>query len=159
VPASVVRASKMLDDLIGYLRAAMPHMRDSSSTLAQEVELARAWLAIAGSPPDGYLNVAIDVPAGAESIRMPPMLLLPLLAGAIPPGGETRGATVSIACSVTASLVRVTLATRGFADAPPAKGSDAVAARLDALYGGNGRLVTRVTTSREAETTVEFPRE
>jgi hypothetical protein len=85
--------------------------------------------------------------------------IVALLAGAIPPGGETRGATVSIACSVTASLVRVTLATRGFADAPPAKGSDAVAARLDALYGGNGRLVTRVTTSREAETTIEFARE
>jgi sensor histidine kinase YesM len=42
VLGSPARASKMLDDLIAYLRAAMPHVRDTSSTVAQEVELPRA---------------------------------------------------------------------------------------------------------------------
>jgi hypothetical protein len=39
-------AARMLDDLIAYLRAAMPLMRDTSSTVAQEIELARAYLDI-----------------------------------------------------------------------------------------------------------------
>jgi hypothetical protein len=36
----------MLDELILYLRAALPDMRAVNSTLKQEVDLARAYLAI-----------------------------------------------------------------------------------------------------------------
>ena len=39
-------AGKMLDDLIAYLRAALPHLRESSSTLGKEAALARAYLDI-----------------------------------------------------------------------------------------------------------------
>ena len=39
-------AERILDDLIAYLRAAMPLMRSTSSTVAQEIELARTYLDI-----------------------------------------------------------------------------------------------------------------
>ena len=37
---------RMLDELIAYLRAAMPKMRDTSWTVGQEIELVRAYLCI-----------------------------------------------------------------------------------------------------------------
>ena len=40
------RGQRMLDELIAYLRAAMPKMRDTSSTVGQEIELVRAYLVI-----------------------------------------------------------------------------------------------------------------
>jgi LytS/YehU family sensor histidine kinase len=44
--ASASRGEQMLDELIAYLRAAMPKMRDTSSTIGQELDLVRAYLGI-----------------------------------------------------------------------------------------------------------------
>ena len=43
--ADAALGERMLDELIAYLRAAMPKMRDTSSTVGQEIELVRAYLA------------------------------------------------------------------------------------------------------------------
>ena len=40
------RADRMLDDLIVYLRAALPQLRETTSTLSREIELAKAYLNI-----------------------------------------------------------------------------------------------------------------
>src|ERR1700746_1591235 len=40
------KAGQMLGHLLAYLRAALPQLRSGSSTLGQEIELARAYLSI-----------------------------------------------------------------------------------------------------------------
>ena len=60
-------AGRMLDDLIAYLRAAMPAMRGTSSTVAQEIELARAYLDIVRMRLGDRLRVSIDVPPASAT--------------------------------------------------------------------------------------------
>ena len=63
------RAARMLDDLIAYLRAAMPLMRDTSSTVKQEIDLARAYLDIVRIRLGDRLAFAIEVPSDGGSRR------------------------------------------------------------------------------------------
>jgi LytS/YehU family sensor histidine kinase len=69
----------MLDDLITYLRAALPHLRESGSVLGKEIELARAYLNIIQVRLGDRLSFSFDSPAAHADSRIPPMLLLPLI--------------------------------------------------------------------------------
>ena len=87
-------AGQVLDDLITYLRAALPHLRESSSTLGKEVELARSYLDIMCVRLGDRLSFEIDVPDAVKGARMPPMMLLPLVDHALVYGlqpGNDRG--------------------------------------------------------------------
>lgn len=72
-------AERVLDELIAYLRAAMPRMRETSSTVGQEIDLVGAWLAILASGPGAGIDHAVDVQGDARDARLPAMLLLPLV--------------------------------------------------------------------------------
>jgi len=74
---------RMLSELIAYLRAAMPKMRETTSTLAQEMELARAYLAIVKVRLADRLDFSIDAPDELGGTRMPSMMLLPLVSHAV----------------------------------------------------------------------------
>ena len=94
----VVMAGRMLEDLIAYLRAALPHLRESSSTLGQEVALVRAYLDIVRIRLGEGLTFEIDVPETAEGARIPPMMLLPLVDHALASGrgqGDGRSRSTS----------------------------------------------------------------
>ena len=119
------RASRMLDELIAYLRAAMPRMRDTSSTVAQEIELVRAYLAIVRIRLDDRLDFRIDVPAEARDVRMPPMLLLPLVDHAVVHGLEpaTSQGRLDVAASLQDGRLRLTLMDTGAGFVPEPHGS------------------------------------
>ena len=86
-------ADRMLDDLILYLRAALPQMRTSSSTLGQEVQLARAYLNIERTRLQERSDFAFDIPEHLTSAAFPPMVLLPLI--------EALAASCSAAARIT----------------------------------------------------------
>ena len=76
----------MLDELIDYLRAALPDTRAAGSTLRQEAALARAFLAILRIRAHGRLAVEVAIPAALDDVRDPPaMLIVPLLAAGVGP--------------------------------------------------------------------------
>jgi hypothetical protein len=81
--ASAARGERMLEELIAYLRAAMPRMRDTSSTVGQEVDLVQAYLGIVSLRLGERLAFDIEPPGEAADARMPPMMLLPLIDHAI----------------------------------------------------------------------------
>ena len=60
----------MMEDLILYLRAALPHLRESTSTVAQELRLVRAWLDIVGRGAAQW-SVDVDAAASAHEARLP----------------------------------------------------------------------------------------
>ena len=78
---AIPSAARMLDDLIVYLRAALPHLRDTTSTVAKECELALAYLNIqrlrnprvrrlaSRSVPTRRREHAADGPAAADRPR------------------------------------------------------------------------------------------
>jgi hypothetical protein len=74
---------RMLDALIGYLRAALPALRDSASTLGREMELLASYLDLLRMRMRGELAVRVEVPEALRRARMPPMVLLPLVAGLV----------------------------------------------------------------------------
>jgi len=77
------RADRVLDDLITYLRAALPRLRGTTTTLRAEYALARAYLDIVRLRLGDRFSFAVAAPEHAEDVRMPPMILLPLINHAI----------------------------------------------------------------------------
>jgi histidine kinase len=139
-------AARMLEDLIAYLRAAMPLMRDTSSTVAQEIELARAYLDIVRLRLGERLSVRTETPPEAAHMRMPPMMLLPLIDHAIVRGLEpaTAEGTISIAARVVAGRLVVTIADSGAGFVPDGEGGiAAIRERLETLYRGDAKLELR----------------
>ena len=72
-------ADLRLRDLIVYLRAAIPGAREPVSTVAQEVELAQAYLNTLGCAPGIRLMRRENRNRIVDSARLPSMILLPLL--------------------------------------------------------------------------------
>ena len=162
VLASVVRASKMLDDLIAYLRAAMPHMRDTSSTVAQEVDLARAYLDIARLRLDGRLGVDVTAAGHVANARMPPMMLLPLIDDALAAHGGDPGAKPAVRVDVRAHGERlqasVTRAPGGSTQTDtPALAN--ITERLSGLYAGNASLKVSEPSAECVEVRLDIPLE
>jgi hypothetical protein len=137
------RGAQMADDLIVYLRAALPQMRDSNSTLAQELKLAAAYLSIK-QPQKSGVRHDVAAPAGALSARVPPMMLLPLVDHMLSADRNPLEATSSIEISVSAQegALRLTVSDRNArALAKDARGVlRDIRERLHALYGARGKL-------------------
>ncbi len=119
-------ADALLDDLIGYLRAALPQLRGEASTLGREVALAAAYLRLSPAGRSGRLAVVVRVEAAAMSTAFPPMVLLPL-AHAVA-GNAAARVTLSTAGADGAAPCGIAL--RVDATAPPMRWSDDMLASL-----------------------------
>ncbi len=71
-------AGALLDDLITYLRAALPQMRGGHSTLLREAALAEAYLKVVPAGRSGQLVAQTQVAETMGAAPFPPMVLLPL---------------------------------------------------------------------------------
>lgn len=139
------RAAALLDDLIVYLRNALPQMRLAGSTVARELELVGAYLRIlqaqpAGTAPRCYMHTA----PGLEDEPLPPMLLLPLvdrlLAETVWGGGDID---VRVETDADAGALRVVVADhqpRPHRAGPAPNLPADIDTRLQQLYGGRARL-------------------
>lgn len=157
------RGERMLDELIAYLRAAMPQMRDTSSTVAREVDLARAYLAIVNVRLGDRLEIHVDCPPGADATRMSPMMLLPLVDLALAGHEASRGGGQSFGLSVEidADEVRVTAKHHGN-DWPQVASAEAVAGireRLAALYAAGAELALGKDGRGGRDILLRFPAE
>lgn len=92
-------AGALLDDLIAYLRAALPQMRGGTSTLLREVTLAEAYLKVAPAGRSGTLAVEVRVAEEVGAAPFPPMVLLPLAHAA----SEARPSAIRIEAPAGAS--------------------------------------------------------
>jgi signal transduction histidine kinase len=77
------QASKVLNSLISYLRAAVPRMHSQTTTLTDEVDLARAYLEIMQMRIPDRLQYAIHLDPAAARLRCPPIALLTLVENAV----------------------------------------------------------------------------
>ena len=155
-------AAKMQADLIKYLRAAIPQMRESTTTLAREAELARAYLEILKVRMEARLSWVIDIPPALGAASFPPMMLPTLVENAIKHGLEprTEGGVVTISAMAASGKLRVSVADTGvgFADEPGrGVGLANVRERLVALYGKQAQLIIEPNLPRGARLTIEIP--
>jgi hypothetical protein len=140
-------ASKMQKNLIQYLRAALPQMREGSTTLGKEVQLCRAYLEILKFRMEDRLQYAVTVPQGLMSAQFPPMMLQSLVENSIKHGLEPKpeGGAVTIAADIVDGRLRVTVADTGLGFAAASRpgtgvGLANVRERLAALYGARARV-------------------
>ena len=68
------RGRHMLDRLLDYLQAALPRVRQADTTLAQELELAHAYLDLQQIRIGGRLGFSIEVPPEMADLRFPPQI-------------------------------------------------------------------------------------
>ncbi|MEP6609724.1 MAG: histidine kinase [Burkholderiaceae bacterium] len=133
------RAERFLDELIMFLRAALPRLRTASSGLLREVELARAFVRLHALAGSTGLGMTIDVAPDAMHARFPPGVLLPLLDTAV--ASHTGPCQLKAARSSDGCRLVLTLG------ATPSEGSVArVQSLLMELYGASGKLDIERTT-------------
>jgi hypothetical protein len=157
------RANEMTGHLIQYLRNALPKMRESLSTVGQEVELVRAYLNILQMRMGERLAFEITVAPGLESAPFPPLMLPSLVENAIKHGLEPQreGGKVTITAEATDGKLRVIVADtgRGISEAPgQGVGLANIRERLAALYGEGARLAIEANQPQGVRATLEVPR-
>jgi signal transduction histidine kinase len=140
------RADEMLGNLIVYLRNSMPRTEGEMSTLALEMERARAYLEIMKIRMGERLSVQVQVPEALRATPMPPMMLQTLVENAIKHGLEplTGGGSVWIIARENEGKVSVTVADNGRGlggdSAGTGVGLKNVRERLKLQYGGDAAL-------------------
>jgi signal transduction histidine kinase len=157
-------ASKMQKNLIQYLRAALPQMREGSTTLGKEVQLCRAFLEILRFRMEDRLQYTVIVPQGLQSAQFPPMMLQSLVENSIKHGLEPKpeGGSLSISADIANGKLRVTVADTGLGFAVAGQqgtgvGLANVRERLAALYGGAARLSIEANSPAGTIVTIEVP--
>ncbi|MGZ9032415.1 MAG: sensor histidine kinase [Burkholderiaceae bacterium] len=157
-------ASKMQKNLIQYLRAALPQMREGSTTLGKEVQLCRAFLEILKFRMEDRLQYSVIVPQGLQSAQFPPMMLQSLVENSIKHGLEPKpeGGAMTISADIASGRLRVTVADTGLGFAVATQpgtgvGLANVRERLAALYGGAARLSIEANSPSGTIVTIEVP--
>lgn len=159
----VAGADQMLDDLIDYLRAALPQLRGEPSTLARECELADAWLRIVRRRMGSRLEFEFAIAPDVETARFSPMLLLPLIDNAIRHGLEPLplGGKVEIGAAGNNDRLWLTISDNGVGDPMRLRegsGLISLRERLAGLYGRDATLALHAARPHGITATIEVPR-
>jgi signal transduction histidine kinase len=138
-------ASLMLEQLNSYLRTSLRRTRNATSTLGEELDLVEALLGIAGMRLRARLDYTISAPADLRPASLPPLLLQPLVENAIRHGIEPAvgGGKIQVQARRRDGFLELTVSDTGvgFDDsAPEGVGLSNVRARLQSLYGVQGKL-------------------
>jgi len=138
---------EMLDNLVRYLRAALPRMRDEESTLGQEAELVRSYLAVLKIRMGARLGYSVDVPAALAAQPFPPMMLLTLVENAVKHGlnPSAAGGSIVVRATVRRGGLEVRVVDSGVGFGAAATGGTGVGlantrARLHAMHGRDASL-------------------
>jgi len=156
------RGREMLSCLIDYLRAALPSMRSSSSTLGRELDLARSFLTILQMRMGERLQFSISAQPGLLDSPMPPMVLPTLVENAIKHGlgPLPEGGRIDIRARRAGGDLEIEVRDTG-AGFTAAKGSGVGLAntrsRLSGLYGARASLQLASGAPRGVVATLRLP--
>ena len=144
------RASGMLDQLIGYLRATLAATRLDTTTLAQEFDAIDAYLGLMGVRMGERLRPRTSLPDALRTAKVPPLLLQPLVENAIVHGLEPNvfGGELLVTAAARDGTLEIFVADTGLGladddDGARTGGGIGLATtreRLRVLYGDRARL-------------------
>ncbi len=155
--------AELFSHLMVYLQAALPTLRESESTLAMELNLARSFLAVLQIRMGSRLRFTIDVPQSLLPLPFPSMALLTLVENAVKHGlaPAQQGGSISIRAELLSGELCVTVADTGVGFS--AKGGSGIGiantrSRLAAVYGDRAelRLSANAPSGVVASITVPF---
>ena len=154
-------ASRMLESLIQYLRAAMPQMREETTNLGRETDMARAFLEIHQMRMGSRLSFAVDVPDNLRCRTFPPMMLISLVENAIKHGVDPccDASSITIRAREDGGHLRVCVADTGEGISPKkgtGVGLSNIRERLKTFYGSSARLTLEENTPRGVVSMIEI---
>ena len=163
------RAQLLLDQLIQYLRATLSSSRAGTTTLGQEFALMESYLGLMAVRMGARLAYTLDLPDQLRDIKLPPMLLQPLVENAIQHGLEPKieGGHISVRASVDGGTLTLTVADDGLGLDHPgqAKGSHKgthlgvanIRERLQVMHGDAAGLSLDANTTGGATARLTLP--
>jgi sensor histidine kinase YesM len=159
-------AARLVGDLIVFLRAATPALREARTTLAAEGDLVRAYLSIMRTRLGRRLEFGVTVPPPLADAPLPPGMLITLVENAIKHGIEPwpPGGRVEVSARETDGRLEVTVADTGAGlEGAPASGAGIglanIRERLALLYGDRAALELAENDPRGFRARIVLPRE
>jgi len=145
---------RMHDNLLVYLRAALPQMRSAVGTLGEEAELVRAYLELFALRMGARLAFSMEVPGPLAALPFPRMMLITLVENAIKHGlmPSEHGGKVRVEARGDPGQLVVSVVDDGVGFGAAQTGGTGVGlanirARLATQYGGAAGLLIESGTS------------
>jgi len=163
VVAGSPQAATVLDTLIAYLRAAVPRLHDPGTTIGQELQLVRAYLALMHLRMPDRLQFDVQADAAALELRCPPTTLLTLVENAIRHGIDPteEGGRIDVSVEVWNGRcrMRVTDTGLGLRQASDSLGTGlaALRERLALVFGRDVDVRIAAMEPRGTRAEAEFP--
>ncbi len=157
------QAATVLDSLIAYLRATLPRLDESATTLEQELQLVRAYLALMHMRMPDRLQFDVQVDPAALGLRCPPTTLLTLVENAVRHGIDPseEGGRIEVRVGVREGRCHAEVIDTGVGlpNVPdgPGTGLAALRERLQLVFGNDARLRIAAHEPRGARAEVDFP--
>lgn len=156
------RGRDMLQALIAYLRAALPAMRRSESTLGQELDLVCNYLSVLQMRMGERLRFTVSVEPGLRDASLPTLVLPTLVENAIKHGLAPlpEGGSIHISAEAEGEqlCVQVLDDGRGFSgQGGSGVGLANTRARLSALFGDRAALVLEAAEPRGVRVRLQLP--
>jgi hypothetical protein len=156
------RGHETLSGFVRYLKASLPAMRASETTLGGEMDLVRAYLEVLQVRMGDRLRFDIDFAPGLRDELIPPFSVATLVENAIKHGLAELPAGGSISISAWRDGqrlgVRVSDTGKGLAAASgTGTGLANLRARLRGLYGDDGRLLMAANSPSGLAVTLQVP--
>ena len=163
VDAGSPQASRVLESLVAYLRAAVPRLNEPATTLGQELQLVRAYLEVMQMRMPDRLQFALQVDDRAMGLQCPPMTLLTLVENAvrhgIDPGEEGGRIDVDVRLRDGRCRVRVVDTGVGLKATGDGLGTglSTLRERLQLAFGGDAQLRLTEVEPHGVCAELEFP--
>jgi sensor histidine kinase YesM len=159
-------ASKVLNNLVTYLRAALPEMREvtnkGTTKLGREADMARAYLGIQAVRMGARLRYTVEVSDDLRESSFPPMMLMTLVENAIKHGIDPlqEGGEIRVQAMRDATHVIVSVSDTGVGITEQTGlgvGLANIRERLSALFGRDASLALSEHAPRGVVATLRVP--
>jgi signal transduction histidine kinase len=159
------QASTVLESLIAYLRAAVPRLHQTATTLGQELQLVRAYLELMQMRMPDRLQFTLQADKAALDLRCPPTTLLTLVENAVRHGIDPseEGGRIEVRVQVQDGRCRLQVIDTGVglkgATDGLGTGLATLRERLQLAFGGDARLTLAALDPHGVRAELDFPAE
>lgn len=163
-------ASRVLDSLIAYLRAAVPRLDQDYTTLDQELQLVRAYLDLMHMRMPDRLQFSLRIDPALHNVLCPPMTLLTLVENAVKHGIDPseEGGHIEISAQQNLGRCFLQVSDTGVGLPQSGQGNSLVSnglgtglltlrERLALAFGGNALLRLTAVQPHGTCVEIEFP--
>ena len=163
VDAGSPQASSVLDSLIAYLRAAVPRLHETATTLGEELQLVRAYLELMQMRMPDRLQFALEADEAALALRCPPTTLLTLVENAVRHGIDpsVEGGRIDVRVQVQDGRCRAEVIDTGVGLRGPGTGLgtglSTLRERLEMAFGGDAKLNLVALVPHGVRAELDFP--